>query len=35
MENTGELSSKAIALQHVAGAYWRGDEVVSLSPVTL
>ncbi|MGD1912220.1 MAG: threonine--tRNA ligase [Rivularia sp. (in: cyanobacteria)] len=26
LENTGELTPKAIELQSVAGAYWRGDE---------
>ncbi len=26
LENTGELHPKAIALESVAGAYWRGDE---------
>jgi threonyl-tRNA synthetase len=26
LENTGELNPKAIALEAVAGAYWRGDE---------
>ena len=26
MENTGDLNPKAIALESVAGAYWRGDE---------
>eukprot|EP00614_Pseudopedinella_elastica_P015143 CAMPEP_0172583714 /NCGR_PEP_ID=MMETSP1068-20121228/3281_1 /TAXON_ID=35684 /ORGANISM="Pseudopedinella elastica, Strain CCMP716" /LENGTH=638 /DNA_ID=CAMNT_0013377603 /DNA_START=71 /DNA_END=1987 /DNA_ORIENTATION=- len=26
VEHTGELPAKAIALQSVAGAYWRGDE---------
>ncbi|NMG21363.1 threonine--tRNA ligase [Brasilonema bromeliae] len=26
MENTGELNPKAIDLESVAGAYWRGDE---------
>jgi len=26
VENTGDLPSKAIQLQSVAGAYWRGDE---------
>ncbi|MBE9212483.1 threonine--tRNA ligase [Plectonema cf. radiosum LEGE 06105] len=26
LENTGELTAKAIELESVAGAYWRGDE---------
>ncbi|WP_448527040.1 threonine--tRNA ligase [Parathermosynechococcus lividus] len=26
VENTGEINPKAIALESVAGAYWRGDE---------
>lgn len=26
LENTGDLNPKAIALESVAGAYWRGDE---------
>lgn len=26
VENTGEISPRAIALESVAGAYWRGDE---------
>eukprot|EP00184_Porphyridium_aerugineum_P008179 CAMPEP_0184692708 /NCGR_PEP_ID=MMETSP0313-20130426/1067_1 /TAXON_ID=2792 /ORGANISM="Porphyridium aerugineum, Strain SAG 1380-2" /LENGTH=701 /DNA_ID=CAMNT_0027150557 /DNA_START=212 /DNA_END=2317 /DNA_ORIENTATION=- len=26
VENTGELNPKAIALETIAGAYWRGDE---------
>ncbi|MCX7592843.1 MAG: threonine--tRNA ligase [Fischerella sp.] len=26
LENTGELNAKAIELESVAGAYWRGDE---------
>ena len=26
VESTGQLPKKAIALQSVAGAYWRGDE---------
>ncbi|NEO27908.1 MAG: threonine--tRNA ligase, partial [Kamptonema sp. SIO4C4] len=26
IENTGDLNPKAIALESVAGAYWRGDE---------
>ena len=26
LESTGELNPKAIALETVAGAYWRGDE---------
>lgn len=26
MESTGEISKKAVELESVAGAYWRGDE---------
>jgi threonyl-tRNA synthetase len=26
VESTGKIPKKAVALQHVAGAYWRGDE---------
>jgi threonyl-tRNA synthetase len=29
LENTGELNPKAIELESVAGAYWRGDETKS------
>ena len=33
MESTGKLQPRAIELQSVAGAYWRGDETKAMLQV--
>lgn len=35
VESTGKIDSKAIELQSIAGAYWRGDETKPMLQVKL